>query len=79
MRTKYTCSLPVNLVERLNLQLRPGSRSRFIEMALKNRLDRFEDTTISDIPDRQILAILLARDLDPLLNKILLHFLEMNS
>lgn len=60
-KTKINVLLPIRMVGELDKYSRTNSRSQFIEMAIRQRLDNEAKFDITDIPDRQLMAALLAR------------------
>ena len=64
--------LPYMMVGELESKKRAGKRSKFIEEAVRNRLDEEASFTINDIPTRQIMAALQQRDDCPKHIKIVL-------
>ena len=51
----------MRMVGELDKYSRNNTRSQFIEMAIRQRLDNEAKFDIADIPDRQLMAALLAR------------------
>jgi len=60
-KTKINVLLPIRMVGELDKYSRNNTRSQFIEMAIRQRLDNEATFSIADIPDRQLMAALLAR------------------
>ena len=60
-KTKINALLPIRMVGELDKYSRNNTRSQFIEMAIRQRLDNEAKFDITDIPDRQLMAALLAR------------------
>ena len=73
MRINRTYSLPVQLVTRLS---RERNQSRTVEKAVYKYLSEKEDYTLADIPTRQLMAALHARNIDPVLNAALINQLS---
>jgi hypothetical protein len=73
MRINRTYSLPVSLVTKLS---RERNQSRTVEKAVYKYLSEKEDYTLSDIPTRQLMAALMARKVDPVLDAALLNQLS---
>lgn len=76
-KTIISANIPVTLADRLKNKTK-GTRSRVIERALRAYLDDMEAFDITDIPTRNLMACLHAReDTSPQLKSILLA--ELNS
>jgi len=76
-KTIISANIPVTLADRLKNKTK-GTRSRVIERALRAYLDDMEAFDITDIPTRNLMAVLHAReDTSPQLKSILLA--ELNS
>ena len=73
MRINRTFSLPVKLAIRLKAC---RNQSAVVERAVNKYLDEKDDFSLADVPTRQLLAALHARDLDPVLNAALLSSLN---
>lgn len=61
MRKQTIFTIDMNTIDRLNRTVSRGHRSRFVETAIKNRLNNEEEYKPSDVSTRQLLAILHAR------------------
>lgn len=61
MRKQTIFTLDIGLVQELNRKVGKGHRSRFVETAIRNRLNNEEEYKPQDISDRQLMAILHAR------------------
>tara|TARA_Y100001938_G_scaffold143415_1_gene216142 strand:- start:902 stop:1156 length:255 start_codon:yes stop_codon:yes gene_type:complete len=60
-KTKINVLLPMQMVGELEQYSRMNIRSQFIEKAIRQRLDNAATFDITDIDDRQLMAVLLAR------------------
>tara|TARA_Y100001951_G_scaffold88942_1_gene80901 strand:- start:60 stop:314 length:255 start_codon:yes stop_codon:yes gene_type:complete len=60
-KTKINLLLPIKMVGELEQYSKIGVRSQFIEKAIRQRLDNEASFDITDISDRQLMAVLLAR------------------
>lgn len=61
MRKQTIFTIDINTIERLNKTVSRGHRSRFVETAIKNRLNNEEEYKPQDVSTRQLMAILHAR------------------
>ncbi len=70
--------LPMKMVGELESKSKNGVRSKFIESAIRARIDGEEDFKVSDVPTRNLLAVLHCREEIPDHLKQLI-LLELNS
>ena len=70
-------ALPSSLVKRLDMELSyRASRSKYIRVAIENRLNEVENSGVESRSTRQLMAALHAReDIDDSLRAILVHVL----
>ena len=61
MKKQHIFTLDIGLIQRLHRQIARGHRSRFVENAIRGRLDGKDDFATYDIPTRQLMAMLHAR------------------
>ena len=55
-------SLPGSLVTRLDQELSyQASRSKYVQVAIENRLKQLENSSVSEASSRQLMAALMAR------------------
>ena len=73
MRMTKTFSLDVKTIIKLKAC---RNQSAVVERAVNKYLDEKDDFSLADVPTRQLLAALHARDLDPVLNAALLSSLN---
>ena len=59
-RSIISANIDTELVKKLQLKTR-GTRSRIIERAIRAYLDGETDYSIVDVPDRKLIAVLIAR------------------
>lgn len=85
IRQNYT--LDLNLVQRLNIEIRNQRKSQFVEDAIRNKLNGKRDFTLGDMDDETLLGIILSRNyqrdgtnaLNPVLYAAIKLVLENNS
>ena len=56
MRKICTFNLPFLLIERMNKEIRRGYRSKFVETAIRNRLDQSEEFDLYDLTTVRIVS-----------------------
>jgi metal-responsive CopG/Arc/MetJ family transcriptional regulator len=68
--------LPIKMIGELESRKRAGERSKFIETAIRNRLNKFEDLTLKDVTTKALVAELYNREINSALSAILALALE---
>jgi metal-responsive CopG/Arc/MetJ family transcriptional regulator len=61
MKSSQLFTLDVNLISELKRTIKKGSRSKFVENAIRARLDGRDSFNAGDLPERQIMAMLVNR------------------
>ena len=61
MRVNRTYSLAYDTITQLNQQISAKHRSRFVDKAIKSRLNGGDDIDVSQLSTRRLLAILVNR------------------
>ena len=78
-------ALPASLVRRLDQELSyTSSRSKYVAVAIENRLNEIEATAISELSTRQLMAELnfridISTNLKTILNTLLMEMVEADS
>lgn len=62
MRVNRTYSLNINTVNNLNDKISAKYRSRFVDDAIKSKLNGAEDIDVSQLSSRRLMAILMQRE-----------------
>ena len=62
MHANRTFSLQVSTIQELNKTVRPNLRSKFVDRAIRDRLDP-DELDPSDFGSRRLMSILLSRDI----------------
>ena len=71
MKTSQLFTISTSVIERMKRTIKKGSRSRFVESAIKARLDGKEQLNVRDIPTHILCIELFNRDISPAINALL--------
>ncbi len=63
--------LPIKMIGELESRKRNGERSKFIETAIRNRLNKFEELTLKDVSTKVLVVELYNRTTSAALSAIL--------
>lgn len=77
MHINRTFSLELGVVEDLNQEVRPKLRSKFVNRAIKDRLNPQEIKT-ELLSDRRLMLILLSRDVSEFVKRVVAQELGIN-
>lgn len=70
MHINRTFSLKIETVEQLNRDVRPTLRSKFVERAIKDRLNP-QEIDVTQLGDRRLMLILMNRNISEFTKKAL--------
>ena len=71
-KTKINVLLPIKMVGELESKARNNSRSKFIESAIRSKLDNEESFSPGDLPSSQLLVLLINREEDQTIRELLM-------
>jgi len=87
MKVRQNYTLELTLIERLNREVRNQHKSRFVENAIRARLEGKASYSLKDMSDEHLLMVVLSRNnkrdgtnsLDPVLFEAIKMVLENNK
>lgn len=71
-KTKINVLLPMKMVGELENLSKLGKRSKFIQSAIRNKLDAREEYNVADIPTKQLLVMLINREENETVKELLM-------
>ena len=71
-KTKINVLLPIKMVGELESKAGNNSRSKFIQSAIRSKLDNAESFSPADLPSSQLLVLLINREEDETIRELLM-------